>query len=124
MNDTIFSNLPKERIIDSTKYFNVIRDNYHVTPLHTLIIPKRHILEFTDLTLEEETEFHLILKKAKSSLKTLDSTITGFNIGINEGQSAGQTIMHCHIHLIPRRDGDVDNPRGGVRGVIPSKQSY
>ena len=124
MNDTIFSNLPKERIIDSTKYFNVIRDNYPVTPLHTLIIPKRHILEFTDLTLEEETEFHLILKKTKSSLKTLDSTITGFNIGINEGQSAGQTIMHCHIHLIPRRDGDVDNPRGGVRGVIPSKQSY
>ena len=124
MNDTIFSNLPKERIIDSTKYFNVIRDNYPVTPLHTLIIPKRHILEFTDLTLEEEAEFHLILKKAKSSLKTLDSTITGFNIGINEGQSAGQTIMHCHIHLIPRRDGDVDNPRGGVRGVIPSKQSY
>lgn len=124
MNDTIFSNLPKERIIDSTKYFNVIRDNYPVTPLHTLIIPKRHILEFTDLTLEEETEFHLILKKAKSSLKTLDSTITGFNIGINEGHSAGQTIMHCHIHLIPRRDGDVDNPRGGVRGVIPSKQSY
>ena len=124
MNDTIFSNLPKERIIDSTKYFNVIRDNYPVTALHTLIIPKRHILEFTDLTLEEETEFHLILKKAKSSLKTLDSTITGFNIGINEGQSAGQTIMHCHIHLIPRRDGDVDNPKGGVRGVIPSKQSY
>jgi diadenosine tetraphosphate (Ap4A) HIT family hydrolase len=124
MNDTIFSNLPKERIIDSTKYFNVIRDNYPVTPLHTLIIPKRHILEFTDLTLEEETEFHLILKKAKSSLKTLDSTITGFNIGINEGQSAGQTIMHCHIHLIPRRDGDVENPKGGVRGVIPSKQSY
>ena len=124
MIDTIFSNLPKERIIDSTKYFNVIRDNYPVTPLHTLIIPKRHILEFTDLTLEEETEFHLILKKAKSSLKTLDSKITGFNIGINEGQSAGQTIMHCHIHLIPRRDGDVDNPRGGVRGVIPSKQSY
>jgi diadenosine tetraphosphate (Ap4A) HIT family hydrolase len=124
MNDTIFNNLPKERIIDSTKYFNVIRDNYPVTPLHTLIIPKRHILEFTDLTLEEETEFHLILKKAKSSLKTLDSTITGFNIGINEGQSAGQTIMHCHIHLIPRRDGDVENPKGGVRGVIPSKQSY
>ena len=65
-----------------------------------------------------------ILKKQKNELLQLDEKITGFNIGVNIGKDAGQSIMHCHIHLIPRRRGDVEDPRGGVRGVIPSKQKY
>ena len=65
-----------------------------------------------------------MLKETKNVMKSEDSTITGFNVGINDGIDAGQTVMHCHIHLIPRRNGDMQNPRGGVRGVIPEKQSY
>ena len=65
-----------------------------------------------------------ILKKEKQSLLNLDKTISAFNVGVNAGKDAGQSIMHCHIHLIPRRKGDIENPRGGVRGVIPSKQKY
>ena len=64
------------------------------------------------------------LKKERESLLNLDKEITGFNVGVNAGVDAGQSIMHCHIHLIPRRKGDIENPRGGVRGVIPSKQKY
>jgi diadenosine tetraphosphate (Ap4A) HIT family hydrolase len=65
-----------------------------------------------------------ILKRQKEELKNLDKEISAFNIGVNIGKDAGQSIMHCHIHLIPRRKGDVDDPRGGVRGVIPEKQKY
>ena len=66
----------------------------------------------------------LISAKQRNQIIAIDPTITGFNVGINEGTSAGQTIFHAHIHLIPRRDGDTNNPTGGVRGVIPAKQSY
>ena len=69
-------------------------------------------------------DLNKILKNQRQSLLDLDKEITGFNVGINAGKDAGQTIMHCHIHLIPRRKGDIENPRGGVRGVIPSKQKY
>ena len=77
-----------------------------------------------DLTDEEDKVLILMLKETKNAMKSEDSTITGFNVGINDGIDAGQTVMHCHIHLIPRRNGDMQNPRGGVRGVIPEKQSY
>ena len=76
------------------------------------------IFDEPTLNLKEAVEKH------KDKLQKIDSTITGFNMGINDGEDAGQTIFHCHIHLIPRRKGDVENARGGVRGVIPSKQSY
>ena len=70
------------------------------------------------------TEDCLFCKKERQSLLNLDNEITGFNVGVNVGKDAGQSIMHCHIHLIPRRKGDIENPRGGVRGVIPLKQKY
>ena len=73
---------------------------------------------------EENKELNQILKNQKKELQNLDKTITGFNVGVNIGKDAGQSIMHCHIHLIPRRKGDVEDPRGGVRGVIPEKQKY
>ena len=102
----------------------VVRDSYPVTKLHTLIIPHRHVSNFFDLNDNELGDLSKILKKEKQSLLNLDKTISAFNVGVNAGKDAGQSIMHCHIHLIPRRKGDIENPRGGVRGVIPSKQKY
>lgn len=124
MSDCIFCNIDQSRIIDTNEYFNVILDIYPVTELHTLIIPHRHVSSYFDLKEQEQSSLFLLLKKHKDKLQKIDSTITGFNVGINDGEDAGQTIFHCHVHLIPRRKGDVQNARGGVRGVIPSKQSY
>ena len=120
----IFCNKSKQKIIHSTELFFVFRDSDRVTKLHTLIITNRHVSNFFDLNDNELNDLNKILKKQRQSLLDLDKEITGFNIGVNAGVDAGQTIMHVHIHLIPRRKGDVENPRGGVRGVIPSKQKY
>ena len=123
--DCIFCNKSNCKIILSTNYFFVIRDTaYPVTKNHTLIITNRHVSNYFDLNNEELNELNRILKIQKNELTSLDNTITGFNVGVNIGKDAGQSIMHCHIHLIPRRNGDVEDPRGGVRGVIPSKQKY
>ena len=123
--DCIFCNKTKCKIISKFKFFFVIRDTaYPVTKHHTLIITNRHIDDFFKLTKNEMSELDKILKKQKEELTRLDKRISGFNIGVNIGRNAGQSIMHCHIHLIPRRKGDVKDPRGGVRGVIPSKQKY
>ena len=89
-----------------------------------MIITNRHVADFFKLTKEEMIELDKILKDQKKELKKIDEEISGFNVGVNIGKDAGQSIMHCHIHLIPRRSGDVEDPRGGVRGVIPSKQKY
>ena len=124
MKDCIFCNLEASRIEDQNTLFLVIKDLYPVTEGHTLIIPKRHVPSFFELTDEEQTSFLEMLHAQKHMLASMDETITGFNVGINDGEDAGQTVMHCHIHLIPRRNGDMENPRGGVRGVIPEKQSY
>jgi len=124
MIDCIFCNLEASRIEDENTLFLVIKDLYPVTEGHTLIIPKRHVPSFFELTDEEQTSFFEMLQAQKHKLASMDETITGFNVGINDGEDAGQTVMHCHIHLIPRRNGDMKNPRGGVRGVIPEKQSY
>jgi len=101
-----------------------IEDNYPVTKGHLLIIPRRHTPDFFSMTFDEAKDAEHLLRQLRERLLSLDATITGFNIGINCGISAGQTIMHAHIHLIPRRDGDTPKPRGGVRGVIPDKMSY
>lgn len=124
MEDCIFCNLEASRIEDENKLFLVIKDLYPVTRGHTLIIPKRHVPSFFELTDEEQASFLEMLHLQQQKLASTDETITGFNVGINDGEDAGQTVMHCHIHLIPRRNGDMENPRGGVRGVIPEKQSY
>tara|TARA_B100001769_G_C21926775_1_gene499565 strand:+ start:422 stop:820 length:399 start_codon:yes stop_codon:yes gene_type:complete len=121
----IFCNKSNCKIIKENKYFFVVRDTaYPVTKHHTLIISNRHIDDYFKLTTKELNELSQILKEQKAQLNSLDETISGFNIGVNVGKVAGQSIMHCHIHLIPRRKGDVDDPKGGVRGVIPSKQKY
>ena len=123
--DCIFCNKTNCKVISSTKHFFIIRDTaYPVTKHHTLIITHRHVDDYFDLNKEEINDLDEILKNQKRELKQLDKEISAFNIGVNIGRDAGQSIMHCHIHLIPRRKGDVEDPRGGVRGVIPEKQKY
>ncbi|AWN41166.1 HIT domain-containing protein [Methylobacterium durans] len=100
------------------------RDLYPVTPLHTLVIPRRHAATFFDLYEPERRAMNLLLDEARSQIRSADPAVTGFNIGMNCGDDAGQTVPHAHIHLIPRRRGDVEQPRGGVRGVIPGKANY
>ena len=124
MTECAFCNIETKRIIKTFDYFFVIRDMYPVTDLHSLIIPTRHVSSYFDLTDQELTELPRVIVDIKDSLLEIDRKISGFNIGINDGKDAGQTIFHCHIHLIPRRKNDVSSPRGGVRGVIPDKQSY
>ena len=123
--DCIFCKKINCKILKQLKYFFIIRDTaYPVTEHHTLIITNRHVSDFFELSDEENIELNQILKDQKKELKDLDNKISGFNVGVNIGKDAGQSIMHCHIHLIPRRKGDVEDPRGGVRGVIPERQKY
>jgi len=120
----LFCELPKERIIAENNLAYAVYDGYPVTEHHALIIPRRHTPTYFDLYQPEINACNQLLQEMKATIEEQDDTVTGFNIGMNSGEDAGQTIFHCHIHLIPRRQGDVDTPKGGVRGVIPSKQSY
>ena len=124
MTDCIFCNLEDHRKIFENDLFVVIWDAYPVTNLHTLLIPKRHVQSYFDLNERELVGLKKLIQEQKNRILQQDGEVTAFNIGINDGLDAGQTILHCHIHLIPRRKGDVENPRGGVRGVIPEKQKY
>ena len=112
------------RVIDQTENCFVIKDSFPVTDGHTLLIPKRHVADYFELTDTEVSEIHGLLHIHKQLIQENDRSVTGYNIGINVGEAAGQTVFHVHVHLIPRRNGDVENPKGGVRGVIPSKQRY
>jgi len=122
--DCIFCSIPRDRIISENDLAFAIRDNYPVTTLHSLIIPKRHVADYFSLTKDELFSCDALLKEVKSSIKAEDESVKAFNVGINSGEAAGQTIFHCHIHLIPRRVGDVENPRGGIRHLIPGKGDY
>ena len=124
MNNCIFCNIEEDLIAHEYSHFYVIRDTFPVTPLHSLIITKRHVVSYFQCSQEEHDEIPIVLDTLKTELKIIDESITGFNIGMNIGKDAGQTIFHCHIHIIPRRQGDTPNPKGGVRGVIPLKQKY
>ena len=99
-------------------------DTYPVSKYHCLIIPKRHIKDFFEITDEELVACNELIKRVKHEVIRQDPNIDGFNLGTNIGEVSGQSILHCHFHLIPRRSGDVDNPQGGVRSVIPNKQHY
>jgi len=112
------------RIIERAGTVMAIKDKYPVTEHHMLIIPMRHTPDFFSLTSEERRDSEVLIFALRKRILKNDPDVTGFNIGVNCGVSAGQTIMHAHIHLIPRRDKDIPNPRGGVRGVIPDKMAY
>lgn len=118
-----FCTLPHERIIDQNQYGLVIRDGFPISAGHTLIIPKRHIGSFFDLQSDEQTQLMGLIQAAKSVIDQGFSP-QGYNIGINDGPAAGQTVPHLHIHLIPRYLGDRADPRGGVRWIIPEKADY
>ena len=128
MKDCLFCKIQQpgyeKEIVYSNEYFVATRDSYPVTPLHTLIIPKRHFASFFEMNHDEQAAVFSILKQQRDEIMTLDSSVTSFNVGMNDGIDAGQSIYHLHIHLFPRRPGDIENPRGGVRGIIPAKQKY
>jgi ATP adenylyltransferase len=120
----LFCEIPNERIIDITALAYVVRDAYPVSELHTLVIPRRHVGSYFQLGQPEINACTKLLKEAQNAIVRDDGSVDGFNIGINDGAVAGQTIPHCHLHLIPRRAGDVPEPRGGVRHIIPGRGSY
>jgi len=124
MSDCLFCEIDNTRIISENDLAYAIRDGFPVTEYHTLIIPKRHAETYFDMTSDEKRACDELLHLIKEEILSDDGRVTGFNIGMNAGASAGQTLFHSPIHLIPRREGDVDQPRGGVRGVIPNKQMY
>ncbi|WP_373865097.1 HIT family protein [Streptomyces rishiriensis] len=99
-------------------------DAYPVSEGHFLVVPKRHLADYFELNDAEQSDSVRALRDLRVTLLEADSNITGFNVGVNCGVTAGQTVEHAHIHLIPRRRGDTPDPRGGVRGVIPAKMSY
>lgn len=101
----------------------VIRDQFPVSPGHTLIIPRRHIASFFESNAEERSQILSLLEAAKLQLDE-EFRPAGYNIGINDGGAAGQTVMHLHLHLIPRFEGDSLDPRGGVRWIFPEKAAY
>ena len=120
----LFCDIPPERVIAENDLAYAIRDGFPVTPLHTLIIPKRHAATFFDLHEDEILACNRLMQDLRAAILSEDPTVDAFNIGMNAGEAAGQTVFHCHIHLIPRRNGDVENPRGGVRHLIPGKGFY
>jgi len=101
-----------------------VKDTHPVTKGHILLLPVRHTHDYFSMSTEEKKDADKLLRILRDSIEKSDPTVTGFNIGTNCGESAGQSIMHAHIHLIPRRDGDTPKPRGGVRGVIPGRRGY
>ena len=123
-NPCLFCNIRESGLALENENAYASYDSYPVSQFHCLIIPKRHVQDYFDLTDEELLSCNDLIKKIKKEILKKDNSVLGFNIGTNAGKIAGQSIMHCHIHVIPRRVGDVDNPQGGVRSVIPLKQHY
>ena len=118
-----FCQIPSERIIAQNEHAFAIRDAFPVSPGHTLIIPRRHVGSFFDASQAEKLAVMALLDDAKTNIDS-EHRPTSYNIGINDGPAAGQTVPHMHIHLIPRYIGDVEDPRGGVRWVLVEKADY
>lgn len=121
--DCPFCWLPAERILEANSYGFAVADAFPISAGHTLIIPRRHVISFFELTEEEVIAVHDLLRRMKDRL---DETLKpgGYNVGINVGAVAGQTVAHVHVHLIPRYPGDVADPAGGVRNTIPGRGRY
>lgn len=122
--DCVFCNLDNEKeLISETATAVAFLDSFPVNPGHTLIVPKRHVADYFELSIHEQRALWLVVNRCKKLIQKRFNP-DGFNVGINVGETAGQSVFHVHIHLIPRYKGDVENPRGGVRGVIKEKQNY
>jgi len=118
-----FCSVPGERTIDADELAVVIRDGFPVSRGHSLVIPRRHVASWFDVTPEEQRSLLQLLARARRQIDD-EFAPDGYNIGINDGPAAGQTVRHLHIHLIPRYAGDTEDPRGGVRWVFPHKAAY
>jgi diadenosine tetraphosphate (Ap4A) HIT family hydrolase len=118
-----FCSLGSDRVISESDYTVTMRDAFPVSEGHTLIIPKRHVQSFFELQAIEKAAVLQALDEVKEELDR-EFSPAGYNIGINDGEAAGQTVMHLHVHLIPRYEGDTEDPRGGVRHVFPGKAKY
>ena len=118
-----FCTLPASRIVKENDHALLIRDAYPVSPGHSLVIPRRHVGSWFEASLDERSAMLALIDAAKAMI---DSELApdSYNIGINDGPAAGQTVPHLHMHLIPRFKGDVPDPRGGVRWVIADKAKY
>ena len=123
-NPCLFCNSEKSGCAHENELAYASYDSYPVSEYHCLIIPKRHIKDYFDLSNEELLACNDLVQIVKKEIIKKDPSVKGFNLGTNIGKVSGQSILHCHLHLIPRREGDVDNPQGGVRSVIPNKQHY
>jgi ATP adenylyltransferase len=115
---------PEDRLIGKNKLAYAIIDRFPATKLHSLVIPKRHVADVFDLIKPELAAMTTLLADIREFILNEDPSVEGFNVGVNNGVVAGQSIFHVHVHLIPRRQGDVEDPRGGVRSVIPKKYLY
>ena len=118
-----FCNLSQERIVAASEHMRAIRDAFPISPGHTLLLPRRHVGSLFDLTVVEWVELGQLLVEVRAALRN-EFQPDGFNIGINEGVAAGQTVRHPHLHVIPRYHGDHPEPDGGVRWVLPEKAKY
>ena len=123
-NPCLFCNIEKSGCAYENELAYASYDSYPVTEHHCLIIPKRHIKDYFDLSNEELVACNDLVQILKKEIIKKDPSVKGFNLGTNIGKVSGQSILHCHLHLIPHREGDVNNPQGGVRSVIPNKQHY
>tara|TARA_Y100000746_G_C15210421_1_gene329186 strand:+ start:219 stop:623 length:405 start_codon:yes stop_codon:yes gene_type:complete len=123
-NPCIFCKTNQNELIFENDLAYASSDSYPVSQFHSLVVPKRCIENYFELSEKEILACNDLIKKLKKKIISEDKSVEGFNIGTNAGKVAGQSIFHCHIHVIPRRKGDVDNPQGGVRSVIPLKQHY
>ena len=123
-NPCIFCKIRKEELQFENELAYSSTDSYPVSKFHSLIVPKRHVDNYFYLNKNEIMACNELILKTKEKILKEDTTVKGFNIGTNAGKVAGQSIMHCHLHLIPRIEGDIENPQGGVRSVIPLKQHY
>jgi diadenosine tetraphosphate (Ap4A) HIT family hydrolase len=123
-NPCLFCNVSESGCTHENDLAYASYDSYPVSEHHCLIIPKRHIKDYFELTKDELIACHELIKVVKDEILTKDQSVKGFNLGTNIGKVSGQSILHCHFHLIPRREDDVENPQGGVRSVIPNKQHY
>ena len=122
-NPCLFCNSKISGIACENEFAYASYDTYPVSEHHCLIIPKRHVMDYFELTNEELIACNNLVRIIKEDILDKDKTVKAFNIGTNVGKISGQSIMHCHIHLIPRREGDVENPQGGVRSVIPKNNT-
>ena len=118
--------LPAEKfeVLDENELCLTLHDSYPVSEGHCLIVPKRHVINYFDMNPSEIDAAHRLMHRSRERLQEKDPSISGFNIGTNVGKSAGQSVFHAHIHLIPRRDGDQEDPQGGVRKIFPEKAKY